>query len=155
MSWEQGRAVIEQLLDDRRLEQVPADPTLAKDILDQAKSHLIAAERVSSLDPYVAYSALYDAARKALTALLQAQGLRPTRDGGHVAVIDAARAQMVPPLEGIFRPMHRMRRTRHDAEYPSATTDLTIENVNADLPNARHVVDMADRLLDQMTLFTR
>jgi HEPN domain len=120
VSWEQGRAVIEQLLDDRHLEQVPADPVLAKDILDQAKSHLIAAERVSSIDPYIAYSALYDAARKALTALLQAQGLRPTRGGGHVAVIDAARAQMVPPLAGILRPMHRMRRTRHDAEYPSA-----------------------------------
>jgi hypothetical protein len=86
---------------------------------------------------------------------LQAQGLRPTRDGGHVAVIDAARAQMIPPLAGILRPMHRMRRTRHDAEYPSATTDLTADNVDADLPNARQIVDMADRLLDQMTRFTR
>ena len=51
--------------------------------------------------------------------------------------------------------MHRMRRTRHDAEYPSATTDLTVNNVNADLPNARQIGDMADRLLDQMNPFTR
>ena len=43
-------------------------------------------------DPEIAYDALYAAARKALTAVLQQQGLRPTQAGGHEAVIQAAGA---------------------------------------------------------------
>lgn len=147
--------VIERLLDDRHLERVLADTELAKAILEQAKRRLSTAERKADLDPYVAYSALYDAARKALAILLQIQGLRPTREGGHLALIEAARAQLDPPLGGMLRPLDRMRRTRHAAEYPSATSSVSAEQVRSDLPKARDIVDMADRLVPKMTVFTR
>lgn len=155
MSWEQGRAVVERLLDINHLETVVADLDLAEVVLEQARRHLAAAERESDLDPHVAYAALYDAARKAVTALLQAQGLRPTREGGHVASIEAVRAQLDPPLGAILRPLDRMRRTRHAAEYPTTTTLLTATNIAADLPKAREIVDMADRLLPELTVFRR
>jgi hypothetical protein len=125
MSWQQGRAIIERLLDEHHLEQVPANPDLAQALLDQAKSHLTAAEREADLDPYVAYSALYDAARKALAALLQMQGLRPTSAGGHLTVLEAAQAQLDPPLGALLRPLERMRCTRHAAECPTSSTAVT------------------------------
>lgn len=154
MSWNQGRAVIEQLLRDRHLEHVLADRDLASAILEQAKNHVTTAEREANLDPYVAYSALYDAARKALVALLQAQGLRPTREGGHVTVLEAARAQLDPPLGKLLRPLDRMRRTRHAAEYPTATSALTADDVRSDIPKARDLVEAAERILPELTVFT-
>jgi len=33
MSWQRGRAVIERLLDERHLEQLPANPELARAVL--------------------------------------------------------------------------------------------------------------------------
>jgi hypothetical protein len=109
MSWGQGREVVLRMIADGDLEHVPADEELANRILQMAVDHLGTAERESSLDPVMAYSALYDAARKALTALLQVQGLRPTRIGGHLAVLGACRAQLDPPLGKILRPLDRMR----------------------------------------------
>lgn len=155
MSWGQGRAVVERLLDGGHLEQVLADVELAKAILDQAKRHLETADREADLDPHMAYSALYDAARKALAALLQIQGLRPSRAGGHLALIDTVTAQLDPPLGGVLRPLDRMRRTRHAAEYPTASSVLTADNIRADLPKAREIVKVADRLMAEMTVFTR
>lgn len=153
MSWNQGRDVIERLLRDGHLEQVLADSDLAVAILDQAKNHLATAEREAALDPYVAYSALYDAARKALAALLQAQGLRPTRAGGHLTVLEAARAQLDPPLGKLLRPLDRMRRTRHAAEYPTTTSILTADDVQLDLPHGRELVTAAERILPELTVF--
>lgn len=154
MSWNQGRDVIERLLRERHLEQVLADSDLAVAILGQAKNHLATAEREAELDPFVAYSALYDAARKALAALLQAQGLRPTREGGHLTVLEAARAQLDPPLGKLLRPLDRMRRTRHAAEYPTTTSILTADDVRLDIPHARELVTAAERILPELTVFT-
>jgi hypothetical protein len=48
--------------------------------------HLTSAQEVCAHDPEGGYALLYDAARKALTAVLGNQGLRPTSAGGHLAV---------------------------------------------------------------------
>ena len=83
------------------------------------------------------------------------QGLRPSRAGGHVAAIEAVRAQLDPPLGPVLRPLDRLRRTRHAAEYPTASSALTSEDVMADLPKAREIVEMARRLLPELTVFHR
>ena len=71
----------------------------------------------------IAYDALYAAARKALTAVLQQpqQGLRPTQAGGNEAVIYAAEAQLIPPLRDVLKPFRLMRRTRGSGDYLAAT----------------------------------
>lgn len=117
MSWEQGRAVIEQLLREGSLQRVTASREHAERLVAQARRHLLSAQTIADSDPDGAYAALYDAARKALTAVLANQGLRPTTQGGHRAVYDAVRAQLDPPLGGRLRPFDRMRRQRHDVEY--------------------------------------
>lgn len=153
MSWGQGREVVLRMIADGDLEYVPADEELANRILQMAVDHLGTAERESSLDPVMAYSALYDAARKALTALLQVQGLRPTRIGGHLAVLGACRAQLDPPLGKILRPLDRMRRVRHAAEYPAATTAISADDVKNDLPAAQAVVELGQRLIGELPVF--
>lgn len=81
MSWPKGVDVIEDLLVRGHLERVPADPDEAVYLLERARQHLATAQREAQQDPEIAYGALYAAARKALTAVLRHQGLRPTRQG--------------------------------------------------------------------------
>jgi len=97
---------------------------------------------------------LYDAARKALTAILENQGLRPTSRGGHLAVYHAVRAQLDPPMGRVLLPFDRMRRRRHDVEYPPAgAPELRPEDVTEDVPKVTALLDLAQRVLDEMPPF--
>lgn len=119
MRWEQGRAEIERLLEAKHLQQVPASREHADRLLAQARRHLASAASTAEDDPEGAYALLYDAARKALWAILENQGLRPTSSGGHLAAYNAVRAQLDPPMGRQLRPYDRMRRHRRDAEIPA------------------------------------
>lgn len=102
-------------------------------------------------DPVGAYQLLYDAARKALCAVLENQGLRATSRGGHIAVFDAVSAQLDPPLGQVLRPFDRMRRRRNDAEYSRQDSPRFIgEDVLKDIPKVRDIVDLATRVVDEM-----
>lgn len=81
--------------------------------LHTAGRHLDSALLVANTDPDGAYTLLYDAARKSLVAVLQAQGLRATSKGGHYAIQEAITAQFTkPPPRDAFRPFGRLRRSR-------------------------------------------
>jgi hypothetical protein len=152
MRWEQGRATVDTMLGRGELERIPPSRDQADSLLSQARRHLKAAEAVTDVDQIGAYQLMYDAARKALTAVLENQGLRPTRAGGHMAVFEAVRAQLDPPLGPVLRPFDRMRRRRNDAEYPSAERPaLTRDEVAQDAPKVADIVDLAGRVLDQMS----
>ena len=84
---------------------MPANPDEAAYLIDKARLHLQTARGLAEADPEIAYDAFYGAARKALTAVLRQQGLRPTREGGHEVVIQAAEAQLVPPAGPICGPI--------------------------------------------------
>jgi hypothetical protein len=97
---------------------------------------------------------LYDAARKALNAVLENQGLRATSRGGHIAVLDAVSAQLDPPLGSVLRPFDRMRRRRNQAEYPAADSPgLSAEDVERDLPKVQAIIETVVKVLDQMSPF--
>ena len=81
--WGQGSATVDQMLADGRLERVPANPVAAQGLIDKAQTHLGSAAVLAGTDVELAYDALHAANRKALTAVLLAQGLRPTRIAGH------------------------------------------------------------------------
>ncbi|MCC9309381.1 hypothetical protein LN042_20235 [Kitasatospora sp. RB6PN24] len=82
------------MLSRKELERVPASREQADHLLTQAANHLNAAEAVVSFDAIGAYQLLYDAARKALVAVLENQGLRPDQPRGHIAVLEAVSAQL-------------------------------------------------------------
>jgi hypothetical protein len=154
MHWQQGRETIDGMISRRELEQVPASRSHAELLLAQAHRHLASARAIVDTDATGAYQLLYDAARKALNAVLENQGLRATSRGGHIAVLDAVSAQLDPPLGGILRPFDRLRRRRNQAEYPSAgQPTFSAEDVARDLPKVEEMVDAALKVLDQMSPF--
>jgi hypothetical protein len=153
MSWDKGRDVIEDLLDRGHLEQAPGNESEAEYLIAKARAHLQTAVAVADDDPEIAYDALYAAARKALTALLVQQGLRPTRAGGHEVTIEAATAQLVPPLGDVLRPFRRLKRRRGQGDYAGSEDQIHPEDIAADLPASEAIVDAASRVLPQLTVF--
>ena len=54
----------------------------------------------------------------------------------------------------ILQPFDRMRRQRHDAEYPPTDSPaLTPTDVREDIPKAGAIMDLAQRVLDRMSPF--
>lgn len=154
MRWNQGRSQVDRLIADGELQRVPANREHADQLLAQARKDLGSAELLLDANPKRAYESIYDAARMALTAVLENEGLRPTSRGGHVAPYAAVSAQLDPPMGGVLRPFDRMRRTRNRSEYPSFTTpDVTPDNVRTDLPVATSIVEVCEEVLDQMSPF--
>lgn len=153
--WEQGRAVIEALLAERRLERVPASREQADLLVVQARKHLVSAGAIARDDPEGGYAMVYDAARKALTAVLENEGLRVTSQRGHhVTLYEAVVAQLDPPMGAQLRPFPRMQRRRGAAEYPSGDQPLlTGEDVSEDATKAASIVDVCDKVLDHMPVF--
>lgn len=152
--WNQGSGAIEQMLAVGDLERVPASRQQARHLVDQAETHLRSARAIAGTDPVGAYQLAYDAARKALTAPLEAQGLRPTSRGGHVAVYEAARAQFDPPMGRIIRPFNVLRRRRNENQYPADQADATnSEETGEALEDADAIVDLGRRVIDELEPF--
>lgn len=153
--WSKGSEVIERLLDDRHLEEVPADAETVDRLITTARRHIASATTNAESDPEGALALAYDAARKTATALLGHQGLRPTSAGGHIAVVDAINAQF-PGVEGL-RSIDRLRRRRNQAEYPDPRDydPVTKDEVDDAIAAASACVNGAEKLLDvpQLGLF--
>ena len=98
MRWNQGRATIDKLIADGELQRVPPSREHADQLLGQAHRDLASAGQLHDSNPKRAYESLYDAARMALTAVLENEGLRPTSRGGHIAPYAAVAAQVRIPL---------------------------------------------------------
>ena len=118
--WATGAEQIEAMLERRELQRVAGGTDAALALLDSADKHVKAATRCLPLDTEGAYVLAYDASRKAATALLAHQGLRPTTRGGHIAAVEAIQAQF-PGVPGL-KSLDRLRRRRNQAEYPDPAT---------------------------------
>ena len=154
MRWNYGRTEIDRMIADRELQRVPPSREHADQLLTQARKDLASADQLCDSNPKRAYESLYDAARMALTAVLENQGLRPTSYGGHLAPYSAVVAQLDPPMGAALRPFDRLRRARHRSEYPSFTSpDVTRDNVHADLPVASAIVEVCANVLEEMSPF--
>lgn len=154
MKWEQGRETVTAMLRDGTLERVSPSRKQADGLLDQARRHLKTAALAADDDPVGAYQLVYDAARKALSAILENQGLRATSRGGHVVVLEAVGAQLDPPLGQVLRPFDRMRRRRNDAEYPKQDgQSFEPDDARRDHAKAAAIVELAERVIDEMSPF--
>lgn len=153
-SWPTGIETIKELLAASNLQKVAPSLEAAHGFLAQAAGHLDSAQSVAATDPTGAYALLYDAARKSLAAVLQAQGLRATSKGGHYAIQEAVNAQFTksPPRDAL-RPFGRLRRTRNQIEYDDITP-ITSEDIEADTPVVRTLHAMAEQLVDVLPVFT-
>lgn len=114
--WARGSSQIVKLLEARELQRIAASNDAASGLLDMATAHVAAAKVCVQLDAAGALALAYDATRKAATAVLAHQGLRPTTKGGHLVVVYAVEAQF-PGVPGL-RALDRLRRRRNETEYP-------------------------------------
>jgi HEPN domain-containing protein len=148
VSWEAGSERIRELIDAGELSQVPPDSELARRMLADARRHLATAATAESTgDLSGAYQLAYDALRKSAAGLLEAQGLRSTSRGGHIAVQDAVIAQFGSSIRAL-RSFSRVRRARNSFEYPSTETPGPSEDDLKDaIRVAREVNDAADKVL--------
>jgi hypothetical protein len=154
MSWQQGRGKIDELIASGELQRVPADVTVAHRLLQTARGHLGSASEIRSKDPEGAYAVAYDAARKACAALLQAQGLRPTSRGGHIALRDSVLAQFVGLTGGqALRPFDRLRRRRNETEYPSGESTMDDEEIAEAIARSEQIVEFAEKLVDSLPIY--
>jgi hypothetical protein len=153
--WAQGQDDVQRLLDRRHLQRVATNPDTVQALLAAAGRHLGLARSGAQLDPEGAYALAYDAARKSATAVLGHQGLRPTSAGGHIAVVDAVRAQF-PGVPGLTS-LDRLRRRRNQTEYPEprAYDPVTTDEVADAIRVANDCLGAARRLiaLEQLGIF--
>jgi HEPN domain len=149
MSWETGSGHIQELINAGELGQVPPDTGLARRMLSDAGRHLATAAAAESAgDLPGAYQLAYDALRKSAASLLEAQGLRATSRGGHIAVQDAVTAQFGSSIRAL-RSFSRLRRARNSFEYPSTETPgPSRDDVQDAVRVAREVNDAAGKILE-------
>ncbi|MEU8624314.1 hypothetical protein [Streptomyces sp. NPDC048669] len=149
--WNQGRSTVDALVDSGGLERVPASRQAAEAELIRAHTHVGSARQLAATDPEGAYTLAYDAARRALAAVLQNQGLRATSRGGHTVIYEAVRAQLDPPLGSMLRPFNRMRARRNEVEYRSSEApSVTPEEVAADLAKVEALIELAEKAIPNM-----
>jgi hypothetical protein len=75
--WERGRGVVDDLVERRELQRVPADDEAGRRMLDAARTRLTSTAMIRDVDPVMALAVACDAARRALAALLETQGCVP------------------------------------------------------------------------------
>lgn len=153
MTWEPGRERVQQLIDDGEIEQVTPDIAVARRLLADAGRHLSTASAAKAAgDMSGAYQLAYDAFRKSAASLLEAQGLRATSRGGHLAVQEAVTAQFATVVR-VFRSFGRIRRARNSFEYPSSSTPgPAAEDVDDAVKIAAEAHSAAGTILDQRLL---
>ena len=150
----QGSERVQKFINGARLQMVVPSRAHADRLLKQSKNHLLSSSKLAAEDPEGAYSSLYDAARKALVAVLEVQGLRPTTKGGHFIICEALEVQIDPPFDDVIAPFNRMRKMRNAQEYPNLDQpELTTADVLDDLEKSRKIVAIAEHLLDQFDVF--
>jgi hypothetical protein len=153
VTWQPGRERVQELLDEGDLEQTTPDVSIARYMLDDAARHLSTASAALSLDDRSgAYQLAYDALRKSAASLLEAQGLRATSRGGHIAVQEAISAQFGAVVRDI-RSFGRIRRARNSFEYPNSEyAGPSADDVTDAITVATRTRDAAARILDQDVL---
>lgn len=135
------------LLRSGRLRRVSADQDVARARLAVAHQHLTTARRLlaEDLDLEIAYVALYDAARKAVTAAMLADGIRAAnRTGAHEAVAIWS-AEALGPRCAAARRFDALRRRRNRSEYDDLLVSGT--DVGLDLADAVEIVAAAEAAL--------
>jgi len=119
-------------------------------MLVESRNHLETARLlVSTKDVAATFVTAYDAARKALAAMLAVQGLRARGgDGGHRVLSELMQAQF-PAHRPTLREFDWMRLKRNDTEYhdPGRPT-ATRADVSAGIPAAEQIVDLGERFVE-------
>ncbi len=75
-------ADVQRLLAEKKIRTVSPDPETAQAEIDVARRHIASAEKIMADDSTLAFTALYDAMRKAIAAHMRSRGYRVSRGPG-------------------------------------------------------------------------
>jgi hypothetical protein len=135
---------VADLIARRRIDRVATNPRACAEWISDARRHLASAETLVDTDPRLAYAGVHDAARKAITAHMNASGLRPASgDGSHRAVAAYARERMVALVDiDTLEAVDQLRDGRRVAEYgEEPSVRIGPKEVRAAIAVAATVVD--------------
>lgn len=139
------------MIEAGELERVDPDPGAAAVELGDARNHLRSAEKLVGDDPIMAYSAVYDATRKALAAHMRAHGYRIRGKVGHHAktIRYGSLALEGQGIDEVLERLDDMRIVRNDAEYSGRR--IGRQEVAADLETGRSVVRAVSDVLERLS----
>lgn len=128
-----------------RAEKVTADPAAARRLLDQARRHMTSA-RADGVDAESAYGLTYQAALKAMIAVLTADGVRVTSGaGGHMVTLRETGTRLELDSSSLKR-VDRMRRTRRTVFYDAG--EISTQELAQALSDAATVLAAAERFIE-------
>jgi len=129
---------IQRLLSEKKLRRVAPDPETAAAELAIARRHIVSAETIMVDDATLAFTALYDAMRKAIVAHMRSRGYRVTRGtGAHAKTGAYARAALDHlEIDSHLDEFDALRDLRNQSEYEALHVDVaevrdTAEHVRA------------------------
>lgn len=146
LDWTPNDRGVAFLVERGKLEHVEPSAANARFLLTESRKHLASAAILAGTDDVShAFTGAYDAARKALTAILAVQGLRARGgDGGHAVLLDAVRPQF-PQQKATLQEFDWMRDTRNHTEYPDfERPTATSEDLLEAIPAATRIVELAE-----------
>lgn len=134
-------ADVQRLLADNKIRRVAPDAETARAEIDVARRHIASAEKIMGDDPTLAFTALYDAMRKAISAHMRSCGYRVTRGpGAHAKTGEYAAAA----LDGLGIGAHldefdALRALRNQSEYEAL--DVDVDEVREALEHVQAIVE--------------
>ncbi len=141
--------VIDQMLLRGQVTRVAPNREQSDQLLTQAEAHLRSAKLLRETDIAGAFVLAYDAARKALTAILVNQGLKPRGEGAHALLAEAVGSQLASALD--LSGFGWMRTTRNATEYGSDRhPSATVNDVDEAVDMATTIHQRARLVLDHM-----
>src|SRR2546423_393832 len=140
-------ADVQRLLREGKIRRTNPDREAAFVEISQARRHIASAEKIVDDDPDLAFSALYDAMRKAISAHMRASGYRVTRgEGAHAKTGEYAAAALDHlDINMDLDEFDTLRRLRNQSEYEALEVDE--DEVREALEHATAVVDAVSREL--------
>ncbi len=134
-------ADVQRLLEGNRIRRVAPDPETASTEIDIARRHIASAEKIMAEDLTLAFTALYDAMRKAISAHMRVHGYRVARGPGAHWNTGAYALAALDHLDigSHLDQFDALRDVRNQSEYEALQVDF--EEVREALEHVRAIVE--------------
>jgi hypothetical protein len=134
-------ADVQRLLAGKKIRTVSPDPETAQAEIDVARRHIASAETIMVDDSALAFTALYDAMRKAIAAHMRSRGYRVTRGlGAHAKTGEYALAALLHlDIGSHLDEFDVLRDLRNQSEYEALHVD--VEEVRNALEHVSVIVE--------------
>lgn len=139
---------ITEMVTSHDLEKVTPSRRYELELLNLAGEKIAAAQQILQVSPSLALTGAYDAARHAVDAHMNANGVRArSGEGSHRVRVDYAHQAMTGLVsDDLLRDYAAARQIRHEAEYPSPNRPVTIRQ-----PDAERTIELAKTLHSAVT----